>query len=94
MIQEDFLQVINKYQYMIRKYCIIYGNGIMSSEDLYQEILYNLWKSYSSFRGDCGLSTWIYRITINTCITAFRLKNKEVKQLELRKALDICDDER
>ena len=93
MIQEDFLQVINKYQYMIRKYCIIYGNGIMSSEDLYQEILYNLWKSYSSFRGDCGLSTWIYRITINTCITAFRLKNKEVKQLELRKALDICDDD-
>ena len=93
MIQEDFLQVINKYQYMIRKYCIIYGNGIMSSEDLYQEILYNLWKSYSSFRGDCGLSTWIYRITFNTCITAFRLKNKEVKQLELRKALDICDDD-
>ena len=65
----------------------------MTSEDLYQEVLYNLWKSYPSFRGDCALSTWIYRITINTCITSFRLKNKEGKQLELRKALSVCDDD-
>lgn len=93
MIQEDFLQVINKYQYIIKKYCIIYGSGIMTSEDLYQEVLYNLWKSYPSFWGDCALSTWIYRITINTCITSFRLKNKEGKQLELRKALGVCDDD-
>ena len=42
MIQEDFLQVINKYQYILKKYCIIYGSGIMTSEDLYQEVLYNL----------------------------------------------------
>lgn len=93
MTKEDFLQIVNKYQYIIKKYCIIYGNGIMSSEDLYQEVLYNLWKSYPSFRGDCSLSTWTYRITINTCISSSRLRNKEDKQLDIRYALDICDED-
>ena len=93
MTKEDFLQIVNKYQYIIKKYSIIYGNGIMSSEALNQEILYNLWKSHSSFKSNCGISTWVYRITINTCITSVRLKNKEGKRLELRNALGICDDD-
>ena len=91
--QEEFLIIVNQFQRIIKKYCIIYGNDIMTSEDLYQETLYNLWKNYSSYKGLCKLSTWVYRITINTCINSIRLKYKEGKQLELRSALNICDDD-
>jgi RNA polymerase sigma-70 factor, ECF subfamily len=73
-----FLQLIKDYNIMIRKYCYIYSNAYMPFEDLYQEVLINLWKSFPNFKGESKESTWIYRITINTCISFIRKKHKSV----------------
>ena len=67
----------------------MYTNELMTFEDLYQETIYNLWKSYQSFKGNCKSSTWVYRVTINTCITYIRLKYKRGHQLELTKAINM-----
>jgi len=40
--------------------------------DLYQEVVYNLWKSFPKFRNECSESTFMYRIALNTCITGMR----------------------
>lgn len=59
--------------------------------DLFQEILINLWKGYASFKGESSLSTWIWRISVNTCITAER-KKKIRQTVPLSMSIDpFCD---
>ena len=55
----------------------MYMNSIVEQEDLYKEILYQLWKSYKNFKGDSKFSTWMYRVSINTAISYFK-KDKKV----------------
>ena len=87
--QNDFLSIIDENQKIISRYCLMYTNELMTFEDLYQETIYNLWKSYQSFKGNCKSSTWVYRVTINTCITYIRLKYKRGHQLDLTKAINV-----
>lgn len=60
---------------MIFKVCHLYCNNEEDKRDLFQEIVFQLWKSYPSFRGEAKFTTWLYRIALNTAITAIR-KNK------------------
>jgi len=67
--KDQFVQLIKTNEGIIHKITIVYSNNAADQEDLYQEIVYQLWKSYDSFRGDAKISTWIYRIALNSCIT-------------------------
>lgn len=49
----------------------------MAHNDLFQEIVLQLWKSYDSFKGDSKFSTWMYRVGINTAITLYRKKSRK-----------------
>ena len=53
----------------------MYGRDHAHKEDLYQEILLQLWKSFPSFRGRSAFSTWMYRVALNTAITLTRKPN-------------------
>lgn len=54
---------------------ILFNLGSQSEvDDLVQEVFIKIWKSYSSFEGKSSLSTWIYRVTVNTAIDASRKK--------------------
>ena len=63
-------------------------------KDLRQEVLINLWKGYPQFKGTAQLSTWIYRVSLNTCITfCKKLRNKEESlPIESLLAGDVIDD--
>ena len=74
-MKEDFIKSINEYQNIIHKICRLYRNSHEDREDLFQEIVYQLWKSYPKFKGESKISTWIYRVAFNTSIVTFR-KNK------------------
>ncbi|GAB1357639.1 hypothetical protein MASR1M29_18080 [Cloacibacterium normanense] len=54
----------------------MYVDGKEDREDLFQEIIYQLWKSYQNFEGKSQFSTWLYRVSINTALTFL---NKEKK---------------
>lgn len=56
----------------------MYCNDHTDSEDLFQEILLQLWKSYPSFKGDSKVSTWIYRVALNTAITRLQKRKRQV----------------
>jgi len=59
-------------------------------EDLYQEILIQLWKGYRSFRGDAKLSTWIYRVALNTSMTFLRDRKRKTRHThEISEAIHI-----
>jgi len=74
-LENDFLEIIKLNERIIYKVISFYANSEQSPDDLYQEIILNLWKSFPSFRGESKISTWIYRIALNTCLTFFR-RNK------------------
>ena len=71
-IEQEFLSVIREYERVIYKVCYLYTNPNAPLNDLYQDVILNLWKAYPKFRRECKMSTWIYRIALNTCISFIR----------------------
>ena len=71
-LENDFLKLIEAQKRVIYKVCYVYANDQEELNDLFQEVVLNLWKSFPRYRGDSQLSTWVYRISMNTCITFLR----------------------
>ncbi len=67
--EQRFIEVIKNNEAILYKVSRAYASMEEDVKDLYQEIVYQLWKSFSSFRGDSKLSTWIYRVALNTAFT-------------------------
>ncbi len=71
-MEQVFLQNIQHNQNIIYKVCRLYRDRREDQEDLFQEIVYQLWKAYPGFKGEAKFSTWMYRIALNTAIAAYR----------------------
>ncbi|MDB9783137.1 RNA polymerase sigma factor, partial [Winogradskyella sp.] len=67
----------------IYKITRIYSNNTEDQKDLYQEIVYQLWKSYSSFKGNSKISTWMYRIALNTAISNLKKEKRRGSQVSI-----------
>jgi RNA polymerase sigma-70 factor (ECF subfamily) len=80
-METEFLQIIEEHQGIIHKVCRMYRSAREDQEDLFQEITLQLWKAFPNFRGASKVSTWMYRIALNTAMASFR-KRKVI--LELR----------
>lgn len=74
-LKRAFEETVRRYDGVIRKVCYFYSSDIEDFNDLRQEALINLWRGFPRFRGDASISTWIYRVTLNSCVSAFR-KNR------------------
>ncbi len=73
-----FTRLIEENQGIVHKICRIYTNSPEAHEDLFQDIVLQLWKSFESFQGDSKFSTWMYRVSLNTAITLIRKKNRSI----------------
>ena len=71
-MEKEFLQIIQKNQGIIHKVSNIYCDLEEDRNDLFQEIVAQLWKSFPSFRKESKFSTWMYRVALNTAITSFK----------------------
>lgn len=78
MNEQQFLELIKEHQGIIYKICRLYRDSLEDREDLFQEIVYQLWKAVPSFRGEARISSWLYRVAINTAIAAFRRKMPDI----------------
>ena len=63
-----FTSIIKDNEGIIYKITRIYSNTEDDQKDLYQEVVYQLWKGFENFRGDSKVSTWMYRIALNTAL--------------------------
>ncbi|KAA3658286.1 MAG: sigma-70 family RNA polymerase sigma factor, partial [Calditrichaeota bacterium] len=75
MTGKEFDQLVYENQDIIRKVCDVYCNSESDKQDLFQDIVLKLWQGIASFRQQAQLSTWIYKIALNTAISQLR-KNK------------------
>lgn len=69
---EKFYEVIDRHSALIYKVCYMYAEDREHLKDLYQEVLANLWQGLPSYRGDSKITTWLYRIALNTCVSYIR----------------------
>ena len=75
----EFISRVRPHQDIIHKVCFVYGRVAADRDDLAQDILLQLWKSFGSFDGRSSFSTWMYRVALNTAIT-FRRRQKSPVQ--------------
>ena len=71
-LEKAFLDMIEAQKRTIYKVCYIYAKDQDDLNDLFQETVLNLWKAFPRYRGDSALTTWVYRIAMNTCVTFLR----------------------
>lgn len=74
--ENKYLELINLNQALIHKVASVYASDVEEKKDLVQEIYFQIWKSYDSFKGESKISTWLYRISMNTSIRFLKNKNR------------------
>ena len=90
-LANGFVETINEHAAIIYKVCHLYMATKEEIEDLYQEIVYQLWRSFPKFRNESKVSTWIYRVALNTAITSLSKKKATHSPITL-KELKISDE--
>ncbi len=85
--EEQFISVIKENEGLIYKVAKLYTSAKEDEQDLYQEIIYQLWKSFNSFRNESKISTWMYRIALNTSIANLNKAKKRGIQLPISETL-------
>ncbi len=85
MKEQKFNQIVTENSELIKRICRYYNNNMQDQQDMYQEILINIWRSLDKFRGESKLSTFIYRIAVNVSIT---YATKSFKQSKLYVSAD------
>jgi RNA polymerase sigma factor (sigma-70 family) len=85
VVRDKFVSVIKDNQNLIFKICYSYCANAENRKDLQQEILMQLWNSFSRFDGRVKISTWIYRIALNTAISYYR---NDCKQKDKKRTID------
>lgn len=82
MNETAFLALMAEHQGIIHKICRLYRDSREDREDLFQEITFQLWKSFPSFKGNSLISTWLYRIALNTAIASYRKEKPTIDYVE------------
>ena len=75
---DKFIKSIQENEHFIYKIASVYTNNIEDRNDLVQEIIYQLWKSFETFKQKSTLSTWIYRVSLNVALYQLKLSKKRV----------------
>ena len=91
-LQQEFLEKIESHKGMIFKISKMYVDGREDREDLYQEIVFQLWKSYQKFEGKSQFSTWLYRVSLNTALTFLKSEKRKPDNAFLHENLDVAEE--
>ena len=86
-LEQRFAQEIARHQGIIHQVCRLYAVGEANRQDLFQEIVLQLWRAYPAYRGEAKISTWMYRIALNTAISGLRKARRQVPSQPLTPVL-------
>ena len=84
--ERQFAKTVREHKSTIYTVCYMFSKDDDEVNDLFQEVLINLWKGYESFGHRSDIRTWIYRVALNTCIS---LDRKKRRSGTVRLAMDI-----
>ena len=91
--EKAFIALVKAYERIIYKVCYLYTTPRATLNDLYQDVVLNLWKAFPKFRHECKMSTWVYRIALNTCISFIRKEKNIPEIVTLTQEADRSEEE-
>lgn len=71
-MKQEFTRIISQYQGILHKVCRIYRDTPEDREDLFQEMVYQLWKAYPAYRKEAKVTTWMYKVALSTAVAKYR----------------------
>ena len=81
--ERDFASLIKQHSRIINKVSYFYANDKLPFDDLRQEIYVNIWLGLKQFRGDSKMSTWIYRVAVNSALMALRSSKPKIETVSV-----------
>ena len=91
-LENDFARIVREHKGTIYTVCYMFSKDEDEVADLFQDILINLWKGFEGFRGDSSVRTWVYRVSLNTCISADRKKKRRGETVPLSMDINLFED--
>ncbi len=91
-VEKDFEVLVRKHKSTIYSVCYMFSDDKDEVADLFQETLIHLWQGFEKFRGEAKIDTWIYRVSMNTCISADRKKKSKGERISLTMDIDLFAD--
>ena len=85
-LEQLFAKTVKEQRSTIYTVCYMFSKDADEVNDLFQEVLVNLWKGFEGFEGRSDIRTWVYRVALNTCIS---LDRKKRRQATARLSMDI-----
>lgn len=98
-----FEEILERNKYKIYRICNIYAVLPIEPQDLFQEVVFEIWKSLKNFKGKSSIDTWIYKITVNVCLRKkmkFDKSNSKIDRFEsiqytlIEKEIDTSEQEK
>ncbi len=91
-LKKDYEALVRKHKSTIYSVCYMFSDDKDEVADLFQETLIHLWQGFEKFRGEAKVETWIYRVTMNTCISADRKKKSRGERVPLTMGINLFAD--
>ena len=88
----EFNRIVKANKAAIFTVCYLFSKDQDEVNDLFQETLINLWRGFDGFQGKCDVNTWIWRVSLNTCLTFERKKKRRVDTLPLTMDINLFTD--
>jgi len=88
----EFNRIVRANKAAIFTVCYLFSKDQDEVNDLFQETLINLWRGFDGFQGKCDVKTWIWRVSLNTCLTFERKKKRRVDTLPLTMDINLFTD--
>lgn len=91
IIKQRYAEAVDAYGALIDRLCFGYANTTADFDDLKQDVLLSLWESMPRFKEECSMKTWVYRLTLNVCVSSLRKNYRKVTTVQLTEMADIVD---
>ena len=90
--ETEFENIVKAHKNIIYTVCYLFSKDQDEVNDLFQETLINLWRGFDTFKGQCDVKTWIWRVSLNTCLTFERKKKRNVETVPLNMDINLFTD--
>jgi RNA polymerase sigma factor (sigma-70 family) len=91
-LERQFAQTVKENKSTIYTVCFMFSKDSTEVDDMFQEVLINLWRGYEKFRGESSVGTWIWKVSLNTCITHDRKKRHRLSTVPLDMNINLYED--
>ena len=90
--EKEFVALVKEQKSTIYSICYMFSKDKDEIDDLFQETLIHLWQGFKKFRNESKIETWVYRVTMNTCISMDRKEKRRGEHIALDVNIDLFDE--